>query len=427
MSIEYLLKHFLQYRSVTTDTRKIQPHSIFFALKGGQFNGNSFALQALENGCDLAVVDEHIQSSDPRLVYVSNALEALQQLALAYRSTFKIPVLAITGSNGKTTTKELLRDVLAKKYRVHATVGNLNNHIGIPLTLLSMPANTELAVIEMGANHQQEITAYCTYTLPTHGLITNIGKAHLEGFGGLEGVKKGKRELFDFLHLSGGVIFANTDQDELRDITTGLSIHAYGLNQKDWQLFIERESPVLQLKWQHITGLRTISTHLTGAYNAHNIAAAISVGLFFGVEPDAIASALSNYVPDNHRSQLIKTELNTLIMDAYNANPSSVEHALINLSRQAQTKKMFILGDMRELGDQGPLEHQRILQLAAELELQGVIVGPNFAAASGTAPYLSFLDAEGVIGYLKERPIRDHLVLVKGSRGMKLEQLIPYL
>jgi UDP-N-acetylmuramoyl-tripeptide--D-alanyl-D-alanine ligase len=427
MSIDRLLHHFLQHRLVTTDTRKIQPHSIFFSLKGANFNGNAFALQALEEGCDLAVVDEPIAVNDPRLVHVPDVLLALQSLAFAYRNQFNVPVLAITGSNGKTTTKELLRDVLAKKYNVHATLGNLNNHIGIPLTLLSMPTDTDLAIIEMGANHQREIASYCQFTKPTHGLITNIGKAHLEGFGGIEGVKKGKKELYDFLEQSGGVIFANTDEPELREITAGLSIIGYGLRQPAWQLMVESETPSLTLSWIEANEIHTIATHLAGAYNAHNIAAAIAVGLHFKVAPEDIVSAIEAYIPDNNRSQLMHTGKNTLIMDAYNANPSSMEHALINLSRQQEANKQFIIGDMRELGQEATAEHKRILVLAAELGLKGLLVGPLFQTVSDSGTFLSFATTEDAAAYLRHHPVSDNLVLVKGSRGMKLEQLVPFL
>jgi UDP-N-acetylmuramoyl-tripeptide--D-alanyl-D-alanine ligase len=318
--IQRIFEHFLNVRSVTTDTRKINPGDIFFALKGGNFNGNTFAAKALEMGASMVVIDEPQTPHDERMVLVKDVLTALQQLAKLYRESLHIPFLAITGSNGKTTTKELIRDVLAQRYRVSATIGNLNNHIGVPLTLLAIPADCELAIVEMGANHQGEIRSYCEYALPTHALITNMGKAHLEGFGGEEGVVKGKKELYDFTHARGGVIFVNTDLEKLKRSSEGMSITAYSSN----ALECVSESPALVYAHVH-EGVRMVySTQLAGAYNLYNIASAIAVGEHFGVSNEKIHAAICAYTPENNRSQIKRTERNTLIMDAYNANPTSL-------------------------------------------------------------------------------------------------------
>lgn len=424
-AIDILLAHFLKHHLVTTDTRKLEPNSIFFALKGANFNGNQFAKQAIEQGCAFAVIDEPQPEQHEKYILVNDVLSALQDLALAYRKTFHIPVLAITGSNGKTTTKELVRDVLAKKYRVHATFGNLNNHIGIPLSLLSMPADTEFAVIEMGANHQKEIASYCLFTEPEFALITNIGKAHLEGFGGLEGVKKGKKELFDYVSEHGGTIFVNTDQPELDEVSVNMKRESFGVNGPGFHLEVTNETPALSMRMSTTEWQGELHTKLAGAYNVHNIAAAVKVGLFFGVAPQDIRDAISEYTPENNRSQLKPTEHNLLILDAYNANPSSMEHALVNLSKQVHKKPYFIIGDMLELGQEGPLEHARILLKATELGLEGITIGPIFKETAN--PFTSFANTTEARTYLEQHPLRDKTILVKGSRGIRLEQLIDLL
>jgi UDP-N-acetylmuramoyl-tripeptide--D-alanyl-D-alanine ligase len=424
-AIETLLAHFLKHHRVTTDSRKLESQSIFFALKGANFNGNAFALQALEQGCAYAVIDEPQPFQDSRLILVKDVLEALQQLALAYRRTFSIPVLAITGSNGKTTTKELVRDVLAKKYKVHATFGNLNNHIGIPLTLLSMPSDTEFAVIEMGANHQREIASYCTFTEPAFGLITNIGKAHLEGFGGIAGVKKGKKELFDYVHEHDGIIFVNTDQDNLDEVSRGMKREAFGMHGPGFNLEILGDTPALSLHLETPNWSGDLPTQLAGAYNVHNIAAAVKIGMHFGVNANDIRDAIADYTPDNNRSQLKTTEHNLLIMDAYNANPSSMEHALLNLSKQHNKPPYFIIGDMLELGEEGPIEHQRILDKAVELGLNGITVGPIFKSCNN--PFQSFTVTAEARTFIEVNPPLNKTILVKGSRGIRLEQIVDLL
>ncbi len=418
-----IFEQFLRVRAVTTDTRKINPGDIFFALKGGNFNGNTFASKALEMGASMVVIDEPQVPHDARMVLVDDVLSALQQVSKMYRDSLKIPFLAITGSNGKTTTKELVRDVLAQRYRVSATIGNLNNHIGVPLTLLAIPADCELAIIEMGANHQGEIRSYCEYAKPTHALITNMGKAHLEGFGGEEGVVKGKKELFDYTHAHDGVIFVNTDLEKLKRASDGMRITPYSSNTME----CVSESPTLV--YAHVyAGIRTeYTTQLAGAYNLYNIASAIAVGEHFGVSNEQIHAAICAYTPENNRSQIKRTERNTLIMDAYNANPTSLEFALDALSKQSAAQKYFVIGDMLELGEMGPAEHRHIIEVAKRLGLHGVLVGPIFKSIWKEGDYDVFENNMAAKAHLETLTMRDHVVLIKGSRGIKLEEVVSAL
>jgi UDP-N-acetylmuramoyl-tripeptide--D-alanyl-D-alanine ligase len=425
--LEELYQLFLKHRVITTDSRQVVPGCLYFALKGDRFNGNAFALSAIEQGAACAVVDEDISSQDPRVIRVDHVLSTLQALAYRYRRDWTFPVLAITGSNGKTTTKELIRDVLRCKYEVSATKGNLNNHIGIPLTMLSVPATCNFAVIEMGANHQQEIAGYCQYAQPTHGLITNIGKAHLEGFGGEEGVFKGKKELYDFLHAHGAILFANTELEKLKRATQGMDPIEYGFNGKAFQLRILSESPTLTFEYTSPTMQREIVTQLAGGYNLYNIASAIQIGLTFGVMEKEILEAIQSYVPDNNRSQLKQTDRNTLIMDAYNANPTSVEHALRSLAQQKNPHKMFILGDMLELGDASEREHDAIILLTEQLGLTGYFVGPIFSSICHQRGIQSFPDTAAARVFFSEQLISDFLILLKGSRGIQLEAVMDCL
>ena len=422
--MDRIFQQFLRVHKVTTDTRHIEKDSIFFALKGERFNGNTFALQALEAGASMAVVDEVIAGADERVVQVNDVLAALQELSKMYRSTFSIPFVAITGSNGKTTTKELMRDVLKKKYKVHATKGNLNNHIGVPLTLLSMPADTELAIIEMGANHQKEISSYCQYAMPDFGLITNIGKAHLEGFGGEEGVKKGKRELYDFIQAKEGLVFANTEYPVLDEVSKGMRRVEYGFHTGGQHLSAVEGGDTLtfDLSTENNSAIR-VHTQLAGSYNLYNMASAIAVGRYFGVPLQDIVDAIEAYTPDNNRSQLVRSAKNTIIMDAYNANPNSMVEALKNLAKQNHTSKLAIIGDMRELGETGPLEHQKIIDLAQELGLSCWLVGPIFFSLKEKSNFPAFLNTDDAKQYLQNHPVEKALVLLKGSRGIKLEGL----
>jgi UDP-N-acetylmuramoyl-tripeptide--D-alanyl-D-alanine ligase len=392
-------------------------------LKGGNFNGNTFAAQALEMGASMAVIDEPQTPHDDRMVLVEDVLTTLQQVAKMYRESLNIPFLAITGSNGKTTTKELVRDVLAQRYRVSATIGNLNNHIGVPLTLLAIPADCELAIIEMGANHQGEIRSYCQYALPTHALITNMGKAHLEGFGGEEGVVKGKKELYDFVHGAGGVIFVNTDLEKLKRSSEGMQITPYSSK----ALECVSESPTLVYAHVHDDVRTAYATQLAGAYNLFNIASALAVGEHFGVSNDKIHAAFCAYTPENNRSQIKRTERNTLIMDAYNANPTSLEFALEALSKQSNDNKYFVIGDMLELGDSGPAEHRHIIDVAQRLELNGILVGPIFRSIWKEGDYPVFENNLAAKAHLETLAISDNVVLIKGSRGIKLEEVVSAL
>lgn len=422
-----IFEHFLRCGKVTTDSRKIEKDAIYFALKGEKFNGNSFAHAALKDGASMAVVDEDQQTDDPRIVLVNDVLHALQQVSRMYRETFHIPFLAITGSNGKTSTKELIRDVLAKKYKVSATKGNLNNHIGIPLTLLSIPRDCEFAVIEMGANHQKEISGYCTYAKPDYGLITNMGKAHLEGFGGEAGVVIGKKELYDYVNTTGGKIFVNLELDKLRIASTGMNVIPYGFNSGDFQIACVAESPVVEYSYNDNSTQGVFRTNLAGAYNLYNIASAIVVGRYFGVDIKDIHDAITSYIPDNNRSQLTRTSRNLLIMDAYNANPTSMEFALVGLSRQQTQKKFFVIGDMLELGNEAPVEHAHIIDIAKNLGLEGIIVGEQFGKVGSHSSFKWFQDNTEAKKYLEALNLSDCTILIKGSRGIRLEEVVTAL
>lgn len=426
MPPEQIFDQFLACRSVSTDSRSVTPGSIFFALKGASFNGNHFAPQALQAGASMVVVDEAVEVSGPHVVTVPDAGQALQALATEYRNTFKIPVLAITGSNGKTTTKELVRDVLMRGYRVHATQGNFNNHIGVPLTLLRMPSDTGIAIIEMGANHQREIAALCEIARPDLGLITNIGRAHLEGFGGPEGVKKGKKECYDWVHAHGGKVFVNTDLPPLDEISQGMNRIQYGFDCAAFRLSLVSEAPALTFEATRKGETRRVATHLAGAYNLYNIASALAVGIHFAIDWEQALEAIAAYVPDNNRSQLRQTGKNLLILDAYNANPSSMAEALTNLAKQGDNT-FFVLGEMREMGQYEEDEHRQILHLATRLGLKGVTVGQAFQRFGSEFGFPAFLSTASARAYLEAASLSGQTVLVKGSRGIRLEELVDVL
>jgi UDP-N-acetylmuramoyl-tripeptide--D-alanyl-D-alanine ligase len=417
--IEFIFQKFLEVRSVTTDTRKVQENDIFFALKGGNFNGNHFAQQALDLGAALVVVDEEVYIPSDRIVRVENVLESLQAVAKRYRQTFTFPVIGITGSNGKTTTKELMREVLSMKYKTFATHGNLNNHIGVPLSLLSVPADCEMAIIEMGANHQKEIASYCDYAMPNYGVITNIGKAHLEGFGGVEGIVKGKGELFDYVSANNGVCLVNTELAHLDDMAVRIPHKKYGFKSGGFHLEIVAEHPTLSFEFSTPSDstLHTCHAQMAGTYNLYNMATAIAVGEEFGVPTKLMCEAIASYIPENNRSQWWDSGKNKVILDAYNANPSSMEAALVNLSKMDNT--FFIVGDMFEMGEYAEFEHRKIWELAKELGLQGVFIGREFQRVGAT----ELIDATQAMEYLKLNEVRGKIVLLKGSRGMRLEQL----
>ncbi|MGC6532320.1 MAG: UDP-N-acetylmuramoyl-tripeptide--D-alanyl-D-alanine ligase [Flavobacteriales bacterium] len=421
-----LLAAFLKHRRVSTDTRTVQPGDLFFALKGERFDGNQYAAQALDAGAAWAIVDDASIAVDDRFVMVDDVLTALQDLARAYRRQHSATFIGLTGSNGKTTTKELMRDVLASTYRTQATRGNLNNHIGVPLTLLEIAPDVEYAIIEMGANHQREIAELATIAEPDFGLITNIGEAHLEGFGGIEGVRIGKGELFDFLAAHDRPGFVNVDLPPLSEMgqEKGMRTIAYSLHAGNLNLKVQSHPTQLKFTWQHAGAGHEVLTQLTGAYNRFNAAAAISVGLHFKVTPEAISQALRGYVPDNNRSQIAQSQHNTLILDAYNANPSSMVLALDNLAG-LDGEVFFIIGGMRELGKSADQAHQRICDHAERLGLDGWLVGTEFNAC--TTDYRTFEDASAVREALSISPIQGTTVLIKGSRGIRLETVVDLL
>jgi UDP-N-acetylmuramoyl-tripeptide--D-alanyl-D-alanine ligase len=417
--IEFIFQKFLEVRSVTTDTRNVRPNAIFFALKGDNFNGNHFAQQAVDAGASLVVVDEDVNISSDRIVRVENCLQALQSLAKRYRETFSFPVIGITGSNGKTTTKELMREVLSMKFKTFATHGNLNNHIGVPLSLLAVPADCEIAIIEMGANHQKEIASYCEYAMPTFGVITNIGKAHLEGFGGVEGIIKGKGELFDYVSTHKGMCLVNTELAHLDKMAEPIQHKKYGFKSGGFHLEIVAEHPTLSFEFSTPANEGKFICHaqMAGTYNLFNMATAIAVGHEFGVSSEQMSKAIESYAPENNRSQWWHSEKNKVILDAYNANPSSMEAALVNLSKMENT--FFIIGDMFEMGEYAEAEHKKIFELTKELHLQGIFIGKEFQSVGAT----DLIDAEDALAYLHLNEVKGKIVLLKGSRGMRLEQL----
>ena len=419
---------------VSTDSRQPQPGTLFFALNGPSFRGADFAPQAMEKGARHAVVDDVLlAAADPiRYTYAPDPLRALQELAREHRQQFRIPVLAVTGSNGKTTTKELLTAVLAQQFQVLATIGNLDNHIGVPLTLLRLRAGEHnFAVIEMGANHRGEIAELCAIAQPTHGLITNIGKAHLEGFGGAEGVALGKGELFDYLVRTGGTAFVNTLDARLPSLAAQVpATVSYPGLADTYPATLLAASPAVALRLADGT---EVAAQLTGDYNFPNLAAAAAVGLHFGIPFHKVAAALASYNPQNNRSQLVRTAAgNELVLDAYNANPSSMAAALRSFAARptaAGQTKLVVLGDMFELGDDSAAEHRALGRLLAELPLpQALLIGAEMAGAAAAAPAAHYFSTKAEAAeWLRQHPVRNQQVLVKGSRGMALETLVELL
>jgi UDP-N-acetylmuramoyl-tripeptide--D-alanyl-D-alanine ligase len=424
LTIPELYTLYLQHSSVETDTRKLKQGDIFFALKGDNFNGNNFAVKALETGAAYAVIDEDIAAGNNKLIKVDNVLETLQQLAKFHRQQFKIPFIAVTGSNGKTTTRELTSAVLTTQYKTYSTTGNLNNHIGIPLTILKIKNDAEIAVIEMGANHQKEIEGYCKVTLPTHGIITNVGKAHLEGFGGIEGVRKGKGELYDFLRSNNGVAFAFDDLDYLHDMSAGIKdIIWYGTERGEVCGNVKAYEPFLEVGITNDASIHTIQTNLVGAYNLPNILCAVAVGKYFNVPGEKIRLALENYIPANSRSQLIENGTNKIILDAYNANPTSMKVAIENFAAIHADKKVLILGGMMELGEESISEHQRIVRLIEQFNFNDVLlVGGDFEHQYNTNKY--FKTSEAAAEYIQQQHYQQTYFLIKGSRSMKMEKVL---
>ncbi len=424
MLIEALYSIFLQHPSIQTDTRRLQPGDLFFALKGPNFNGNQFVKQALDTGAAYAIIDEPVGFEDERLVQTGDVLTTLQELAKYHRTQFSIPFIAITGSNGKTTTKELVYEVLSAKYKTYTTRGNLNNHIGVPLTLLSVKKDAEMAVIEMGANHQKEIESYCVYTMPTHGIITNCGKAHLEGFGGEAGVRKGKGELFDYLRAHEGTAFIMNDYNYLVDMSRGISlIKTYGTYDAEVQGVVAKSDGFLTVEMKKGTGINTISTNLVGEYNLPNVLVAVAVGKFFDVPDDNIKKALQAYVPSNSRSQLVEKGSNKIILDAYNANPTSMKAAIENFAKMEGRDKVLLLGGMMELGEESLSEHAAIIQLIHRFQWKEVaLVGGDFEKLPHSYHY--FNNAADAKQWLASQKFENTLLLVKGSRSMQMEKVI---
>ncbi len=439
MSIEALYSLYLQANGITNDTRNIPQDSIFFALKGEKFNANQFAAEALQKGAAYAVVDE---LSDPawaaaygtKLITVDNVLSTLQQLASYHRKQFRAPVIAITGSNGKTTTKELVAAVLATTYKTYATKGNLNNHIGIPLTLLAInKEEIEMAVVEMGANHQGEIASYCDYVQPDYGLITNIGSAHLEGFGGFEGVLKGKTELYTNLLGNNRGVFVCADNPLLLDNLTQKNKQFPGWDRSTKMITYGKGAnsfchgsvaPAGEFLAVEANGIR-IQTNLVGDYNFDNVMAAICIGTYFKVPADRIKQAIESYVPSNNRSQKVTYGSNTIIMDAYNANPSSMAEALRNFEKQASSNKVVILGEMMELGDYSRTEHEKIKTQVEQMQLNTrVFTGGGFSFLQHTPGIYWFATTAELKEWFKSQHFNEALILIKGSRKNELERLL---
>jgi UDP-N-acetylmuramoyl-tripeptide--D-alanyl-D-alanine ligase len=418
MKTASLYKLYRQHFLVDTDTRNIRKNTIFFALKGAHFNGNTFAEEALQLGASFAIVDEKEFKTNEHIILVDDVLESLQKLATYHRKQLNIPIIGLTGSNGKTTTKELINAVLSKKYNTSATKGNLNNHIGVPLTLLSMTDKTELGIVEMGANHQKEIEFLCTLCEPDFGYITNFGKAHLEGFGSLEGVIKGKSELYTFLKENKKTAFVNIDDAIQVEKTKEIKNTCFN---KEAIQFLE-VNPFVKLSYKN----RPIQSKLIGEYNYTNIAAAITMGTYFNVSETAIKEALESYVPANNRSQLIATKKNTIILDAYNANPSSMKVALENFNILKATSKVVILGDMFELGKESLQEHQAIVGLATSCTFnETFFIGEHFYQTKSEGK--QFKTYQEFEDYLKKNPLENQSILIKGSRGMRLERILEFI
>jgi len=431
-SLDSLYQLYLNHPVISTDTRNITKGAIFFALRGDNFDANAFAEKALASGAAYAVIDNVDYKTSDQYLLVPDVLTALQDLARHHRSRLSIPVIGLTGTNGKTTTKELINAVLTEGYKTFATKGNLNNHIGVPLSILSITKKTEIAVIEMGANHQKEIEFLCGIAQPTHGLITNVGMAHLEGFGGFEGVKKGKAELYAYLKKHHGFAFIHRNNPYLLEMSAaaGLAkIVYYGTESTDFIYgnLLEAD-PFIELAWSNTAGSYTAEVNLTGSYNFENVLAAICMGCFFELSAEQINKGLSSYQPKNNRSQITKTELNTVICDFYNANPSSMSAALKNMALLSAVHKTVIIGDMFELGDESAVQHNLIATEADALDADVLIlIGKHFYAIRNNHKGLFFNTPAEAEDYLKENRVRDSLILLKGSRGMALEKLLPSL
>jgi UDP-N-acetylmuramoyl-tripeptide--D-alanyl-D-alanine ligase len=431
MQISELYKLYQQFPSIQTDTRKVKVADLFFALKGPNFNGNLFAEEALAKGAAYAVVDEEFESTDERIIHVADVLKTLQDLALHHRRQFmvsaagkKIPFIAITGSNGKTTSKELIHTVLSAAYKTYTTEGNLNNHIGIPLTILKIKPDAEIAIIEMGANHQKEIEAYCVFTMPTHGIITNCGKAHLEGFGGEEGIRKGKGELYDYLRLHNGAAFVMWDYDYLQKMSKGiLQVITYGTKDAGITGLVRDSAGLLEVSITSGADIDSIKTNLVGEYNLPNILLAVAIGKYFNVPDEKIKAALENYIPSNSRSQLIGKDGNKIILDAYNANPTSMKAAIENFVKMEGADKVLMLGGMMELGSDSTKEHQALVDLITKNTWKDVVlVGGDFSKINHS--FLYFQNSTQAKEWFKNQHYNHAAILIKGSRSTQMEKVL---
>lgn len=423
---EKLFQLFLQYPLISTDTRKILPNSIYFALKGENFDGNSFAKEALKNGAVYAIIDNKEYKCNENIIVVDNVLHTLQELATQYRKFLQIPFIGITGTNGKTTTKELTHAVLSRKFKTIATQGNLNNHIGVPLTILGIPKETEMAIIEMGANHVGEIETLCNIANPDFGIITNVGKAHLEGFGSFENIIKTKTELYRSIKNTGKFIFVNSNNNILLDNSKDIHTVLYGgLKDKVFGKVINT-FPYLSVELNIVGHIISINSKLVGTYNLDNIVTAAAIGSYFGVSVDDIQFALENYNPTNNRSQIIKTQTNTLIMDAYNANPTSMMAALQSFNEYKADNKVVILGDMLELGDESIEEHKKIMAYANSCCFDKIyFIGNIFEQIYNSDN--TFNNSSDLKEYLQNNKLLNKNILIKGSRGIKLEKVLDVL
>jgi UDP-N-acetylmuramoyl-tripeptide--D-alanyl-D-alanine ligase len=429
ISTEKLYTVFKKYPRITTDSRDIPTDSIFFALKGDNFDGNKYAAEAIAKGAAIAVIDNEKYKKDERFLLTDNVLSTLQELAHYHRMQLKTKVIGITGTNGKTTTKELIAKVLSSQFNTKATTGNLNNHIGVPLTLLSLTEDLEFAVVEMGANHPGEIEVLSEIADPDYGIITNIGKAHLEGFGSFEGVIKTKGELYDFLRNKNGKVFINSDNSILKKISGGLDKITYGTTDGVFcKGKIINTAPFVSLEYKTGNISDRIDSKLFGSYNFENILAAIAIGAYFGVSKSNIKTAIESYEPSNNRSQILKTGSNTVIMDAYNANPTSMRAAIDSFIKSNYKNKMLILGDMLELGKDSAYEHNEILNIITGSGIDDVIlVGPVFCSVADTNGNKCFKETEGATNYIRNNRISGKTILLKASRGIHLESIVKYL
>lgn len=440
ISVEELYALYKKCSGITTDSRSIKDGVMFFALKGEKFDGNDFALEALKSGARYAVVDRFLLEGTAyrgrKCIVVENSLEMLQKLAAYHRKQLDIPVIGITGTNGKTTTKELVAAVLSRKYNIVATQGNYNNHIGVPLTLFRLDERTDLAVVEMGASAPGEIAGLTKVVQPTCGLITTVGKAHLQGFGSFEGVKKAKGELYDILRQRGGTVFYNADNADLCEMVShrqGLRTRKYGVKEQGVKILPPtQENPYLRMEWEKDGKPVTITTHLVGDYNADNVMAALAIGEFFEVPFAKAVAAVEAYKPSNSRSQLVKTKENTLVIDAYNANPSSMLASLDNFDATDFANKVLMLGDMLELGQESSEEHRAALRMAMEVAPLIFVVGEEFSRASRTLhadprQVKAFPDIDALKTYIQENPLKESTILVKGSNGIHMQKIVDIL